>query len=76
MSAYARAYFGVNRPRQLSHPRIAARLGPDLDQQPSFLRRLGENMFPQTTSHRLPDMPIVGHQLGEGLSHLDLIELA
>ena len=71
-----REHFGVDRPRHRGDARIAAGLGPDLDDQPRFLRRLGEHMLAQAASHRLHDVAVVRHQLGESPGPLGLIELA
>ena len=72
----AREHVGVDRPRDLCDARIAAGLGPDLDEQARLLRRLAEDVFAQARAHRLRDVAVAGHELGEGLGALGLIELA
>ena len=71
-----RQHVGVDRPRDLGHARVAAGLGPDLDDQPRLLRRLAEHMFAQARADRLHDIAVAGHQLGEGLGALLLIDRA
>jgi len=59
--------------------RIAASLGPDLDDEPRLPRRLAEDMFAQALTHGLREVAVAGHEVGEGgegLRAARLIELA
>ena len=69
-------HVGVDRSRDLSHPRIAAGLGPDLDDHPRLRGRAGEHMLAHRPAKRFRDVAIVGHQLGEGPGALRLIAFA
>ena len=71
-----RQHVGVDRARDRGHPRIAAGLGPDLDDQARLLGRLGEHVLAQAGADRLEDVAVAGHELGEGAGALRLIDRA
>ena len=75
-----RKHFGVDRPSDRGDARIAAGLGPDLDEQPRLLRRLAEAhacASPQrTASVRSDDCPAISSAKAAKAGALRLIELA